>query len=47
MRSGTGSDSTSRQPGKPSSTNPERNDSRNRIVCGSVRATTRPPRSAA
>ena len=47
MRSGTGSESTSRQPGKPSSTNPDRNDSRIRIECGSVSATTRPPRSAA
>ena len=34
-------------PGSPSSTKPDRNDSRICIECGSVSATTRPPRSAA
>ena len=47
IRSGTGSDMTSRHPGSASRTKPVWNDSRIRIGCGSVRATTRPPRSAA
>ena len=47
MRSGTGSPIVSRHPGRPSSTNPERNDNRILIPCGKVSATTRAPRAAA
>ena len=46
-RCGTGRCIVSRQPGSPSSTKPERNDSRIFMACGKVSATTRPPRSAA
>ena len=43
MRSGTGRPIVSRQPGKPSSTKPVRNDSRMRMPCGNVSATIRAP----
>ena len=47
MRSLTGSANVSRQPGRPSSTNPVRKLSRIRMPCGSVSATTCAPCSAA